>query len=81
MGGAKDNKEEGEIALITFSGMCFNCKQSGHRAFKCPEKKKQGSNNGGNGSNGGTHNNNNNNKRPSYAASATREGMATAIAG
>jgi hypothetical protein len=53
MGGAKGNDNEGEIALIQFSGMCYNCNQSGHRAFKCSQKKKQGNNGGGNGSNGG----------------------------
>jgi hypothetical protein len=52
MGGAKDNDDEGEIALITFSGMCYNCNQSEHRAFEGPQKKKQGSNNGNNGRDG-----------------------------
>jgi hypothetical protein len=28
MGGAKANEDGGEIALIQFSGMCYNCNQS-----------------------------------------------------
>jgi hypothetical protein len=60
MGGPKDNEDEGEIALITFSGICCNCNQSGHRAFECPRKKKQeGNNSGGNGSNSENNNNHN----------------------
>jgi hypothetical protein len=52
IGGAKENDDEGEIALIQFAGMCYNCNRSGHHAFECPQKKKQG-NGGSNGSNGG----------------------------
>jgi hypothetical protein len=74
MGGAKDNEDEGKIALITFSGMCYNCNQSGHRVFECPQKKKQGNNGGGNGSNGGNHNNNNNNKKTIACSICNKKG-------
>jgi hypothetical protein len=70
MGGAKDNDDEGEIALIQFSGMCYNCNQSGHRAFECPLKKKQG----GNGSNGGKQNHNDNGKKIPICSLCNKKG-------
>jgi hypothetical protein len=38
MGGgpSPDGKDDGEIALGAFNGICFICKQKGHRAFQCP---------------------------------------------
>jgi hypothetical protein len=40
MGGgpSTDGSDEGAIALVSFSGMCFICKQKGHRAFQCPNR-------------------------------------------
>ena len=36
----KDGKDEdeGEIALSAFGGVCYNCKKTGHKANRCPEK-------------------------------------------
>jgi hypothetical protein len=76
MGGAKDNEDGGEITLIQFSGMCYNCNQSGHRAFECPLKKKQGQG-GGNG-NGGKQNHYDNGKK---TLSATRKDIWRPTAG
>jgi hypothetical protein len=40
MGGgpSADGSDAGEIALVSFSGMCFICKQKGHRAFQCSNR-------------------------------------------
>jgi hypothetical protein len=81
MGGAKDNEEEGEIALITYSGMCYNCNHKvGIEHLNVRRRR-----------------NKETTveaaeatveiitiittRRPSYTASATRKGMATANAG
>jgi hypothetical protein len=84
MCGAKDNEEEGEISLITFPGMCYNfatkvgIEHSNARRRRNKEATVEATEatvdiitliiiiiT----------------RRPSYAASATRKGMATAIAG
>jgi len=35
-------KKQTEIVLTAFSGMCYVCKERGHRATHCPNKNKQG---------------------------------------
>jgi hypothetical protein len=40
MGGgpSPDGNDDGEIALVALNGICFICKQKGHRAFQCPNR-------------------------------------------
>jgi hypothetical protein len=51
VGGGNKNEanDDGEIALISFQGVCFIYNKKGHRAHKCPSKKMNGNGNGYNG--------------------------------
>ena len=43
----KNDDDEGkEITLLSFGGICFNCKEKGHRIKDCPKKKSNGGSNG-----------------------------------
>jgi hypothetical protein len=43
-----DDDDGGEVTLSAFQGVCFRCKQKGHRADNCPKRSKGGAPNGNN---------------------------------